>query len=190
MSEFETLNTYLTIAKKTIAKFAPRIYPSLAKEMLSSDDAIASVATAIMTADWKWNPEYRSKNNTVKSKYSYRNQRALWAIQTYVTEKNTSRKHFSLDALMNEDCSFTDFVEDKKVKTPFKELENKDINNHIQEMLCSGVLSELQKEYISAYYLEDKTLQEVGNQYNISRESVRQTIATGIKALKEYCSEY
>lgn len=190
MDDFETLEEYITIAKKTIAKFAPRIYPSLAKEMLSSEDAIASVATAIMTADWKWNPEYRSKTNTVRSKYSYRNQRAIWAIQTYVVEKNNYPKHLSLDWASDEDASLVDCIEDKKAISPIQKLENTDVENHVQELLHSGVISDLQREYISAYYLEDKTLQEVGNRYNITRESVRQTISTGMKALREYCNEY
>ena len=67
--QFLTLEEYLTIAKRMIMKFAPKFYSSLAQKMLKDDDAISQVAYAIMRADETWNPDYRSKKGTVKSKY-------------------------------------------------------------------------------------------------------------------------
>jgi RNA polymerase sigma factor (sigma-70 family) len=35
------------------------------------------------------------------------------------------------------------------------------------------------------YYIEDYTLQEIGDHFNITREAVRQTIKNSIKKLRE-----
>ena len=48
--QFETMSTYISLAKKTINKFAPKFYNGLNKEMLSSEEAISDVATALMVS--------------------------------------------------------------------------------------------------------------------------------------------
>ena len=58
-NQFETLDTYTLLAKKVISKFAPTFYTSLKKELLLSDDAISDIASALMTADWKWDKNRR-----------------------------------------------------------------------------------------------------------------------------------
>ena len=39
--QFDSLDTYIQLAKKTISKFAPKFYNGLAAEMLSNEDAIS-----------------------------------------------------------------------------------------------------------------------------------------------------
>lgn len=100
--EFESLNTYLLLAKKAISKFANSMYSGLSTKMLKDEEAISSVANAIMMADWRWDDNYQNTKNTKKTKYSYRNQCAIWAIQTYITknykhQRKTKKKVFSLD---------------------------------------------------------------------------------------------
>ena len=73
--EFDDLKVYLNLAKKTINKFGG----SLAKEMLRSEDAISDVASAIMQGDWKWDANRTGKTGQKKTRYSYRNQCAIWA---------------------------------------------------------------------------------------------------------------
>jgi hypothetical protein len=88
ITEFDTLENYTNIAKKTISKFASKFYPGLSKEMLNNDETVAEVASAIMMADWNWDRNRKGKNTGLgKSMYSYRNQCAIWAIKTYITSK-------------------------------------------------------------------------------------------------------
>ena len=58
--KFDSLDSYIQLAKKTISKFAPKFYNGLAAEMLSNEDAISDIATAIMSADWKFERCFRS----------------------------------------------------------------------------------------------------------------------------------
>jgi RNA polymerase sigma factor (sigma-70 family) len=160
--------------------------------MLKSEDAIAHVASAIMEADWKWNPDYRSKKGTVRTKRAYRNQRAIWAIQGWIA--NNKRKPNTISLSYESDngehsTSLTGLIADKKSYNPSNIAADKDELNHtkqlINALLVSGAISDKQREYITAYYLEGKTLQEVGKQFGVTREAVRQCINCGIKTLTE-----
>jgi hypothetical protein len=99
--QFDSLATYISLAKKTINKFAPKFYNGLNKDMLSNEEAVSDVATAIMYADWRFDPNRPGKNGDKKTLYSYRNQCAIWAIKTYITQKykdnNKKIKVHSLD---------------------------------------------------------------------------------------------
>ena len=88
IKEYDSLSTYISLAKKTISKFAPKFYKTLSHDMLANDDAVADVAHAIMVADWKYDNDRVGKTTgQKKTKYSYRNQCAIWAIKTYITSK-------------------------------------------------------------------------------------------------------
>ena len=65
--EFETLDTYIKLAKKTISKFGPSFYNGLSKEMLQNPDAVSDVATAIMEADWNYDPDRAGKTGKARS---------------------------------------------------------------------------------------------------------------------------
>jgi len=190
--EYETLEEYLSIAKKLIMKIAPKFYSNLAKEMLRDEDAISCVTNAIMSADWKWNPDYRSKKNTVCSKKTYRYKRAIWAIKGYLKAKKLKRNTISLSYIKSENSGesivLSGLIADKKAYNPSILAENKEnvleLQCLIQDILNSNLISQKQKKYIKEYYLENKTLQEVGKKYSVSREAVRQTVNKGISTIK------
>lgn len=193
--QFESLETYLSIAKKIIGRFVPTISPVLATKMLRSDDAISHVANAIMNADYKWNPEYRSQNNTVKSKYSYRNQRAIWAIRgwIHIQKKENAHRALSLSYVQNENneesLPLSGIIPDKTAINPAEYVADKEEKQYIG-MLINGVvdsevLTKKQAKYLRGYYLEGKTLAAVGREYGVSREAVRQGITKGIQNLKD-----
>ena len=50
-TKLDSLSEYITMAKKIISKFAPGFYSGLRKELLSNEDAIADIASAIMVGD-------------------------------------------------------------------------------------------------------------------------------------------
>jgi hypothetical protein len=76
--EFESLSTYILLAKKAISKFANNMYSGLSVKMLKDEEAISSVANAIMMADWRWDDNYQNTQNTKKTRYSYRNHSNLY----------------------------------------------------------------------------------------------------------------
>jgi RNA polymerase sigma factor (sigma-70 family) len=194
--EFDSLNTYLTLAKKAIAKFGNRFYQGLAKKMLGDEDAVSAVANAIMMADWRWDENYENDKGTKKTKYSYRNQCALWAIQTYITKehkhsKKLSKKIYSLNFTLDDDpdSSISGLTEDESTLSPVQILQNKEdskeLTKLVEDLLNLDCISTRQKDYLRLYYLESYTFEKIGKKYGVTREAVRQGLNKAINILRE-----
>jgi RNA polymerase sigma factor (sigma-70 family) len=194
--DFYCLSEYLTLAKKAISKFANRFYRGLSIKMLKDEDAISNIANAIMMADWRFDENYVGKNKEKKTRYSYRNQCALWAIQGYVTKnyrnKNKKQKTYSLDHTIydNEEFSSYCFVVNNKSKSPEEiilyEEESQQIKNKIHEIMCLDFVTDNQKEYIRLYYIEGNTFEKIGKKFRLTREAIRQSIKKAITKIQEY----
>lgn len=193
--QFDSLDSYLLLAKKAISKFANSMYSGLASKMLKDEDAICAVANAIMMADWRWDDNYKSPNGTKKTKYSYRNQCALWAIQTYATKNKKRSKHiknmYSLDyksTNTEQEMSIHECIQDDSSYSPetlaiMNENKN-DTKALIDSIFNLNCLSDRQKDYIRLYYLEGYTFDKIGKKYGITREAVRQGLNKGIESIK------
>lgn len=184
--KYDSLATYLSLAKKMISKFAPKYYRTLAFEMLNDEDAVSDVAYAIMSADWKYDSERIGKNTgKKKTKYSYRNQCAIWAIKTYITQKykNSSKKpKISYDP----DIHIPNKQEPDTLSIII-EKENDIIKTEcVRKLLSSDILSSKQKEHIQLYYFDNLTLSEIGKRYGVTREAIRQSLIKGIEKIKSY----
>ena len=159
--------------------------------MLNSEDAVSDVATALMYADWRYDENRTGKTGLKKTKYSYRNQCAIWAIKTYITQKykNTSKNQYSLD-FENNEKSLNEYVIDKKTKTPLEnvvEKENKsNLSKDINNLISSGYITDKQKEQIILYYFNNNTLAQIGKKFSISREAVRQNIKRAFESIRKY----
>jgi RNA polymerase sigma factor (sigma-70 family) len=186
---FDNLDSYLLLAKKAISKFAK----SLASKMLKDEDAISSVANAIMMADWRWDENYKNKQGTKKTKYSYRNQCAIWSIQTYLSKEYMKNKKFnkvySLDYSADYDSGIYDFIEDTKNMRPEENAcyneKTQDISQLIEIILNLECLTDRQKDYIKLYYIEEQTFENIGKKYNITREAARQGLNKAICLVRE-----
>lgn len=191
--EFPSLTFYTELAKKTISKFGNKMYGSLSSEMLSNEDAISDVANALMTADWKYDKErVGSVTGQSKTRYSYRNQCAIWAIKTYATKSKKKKNYFlplSVLESKNEDCNTDSFLCDEKLLTPLDDLinrETEDLNSELVSLIfTSGILSDKQAQQIKMYYIDQLTLNDIGRHFNVTREAVRQNIKNGIAKLKQ-----
>lgn len=188
--QFESLAFYTNLAEKTISKFAPR---SISKQMLKSEDAVSSVANAIMMADWRWDENRTGSSGQKKTPYSYRNQCAIWAIKSYISRKNTNKhKHRHIDNYISkdDDLCILDILEDK-ISSPLDIAitnEQKILNTDAISALIdpnSGILSERQCEYIRLYYLDGMTFAEIGKRFSITREAVRQGLNKAIDKLQQ-----
>lgn len=188
--QFESLNLYIALAKKTISKFGPKFYNGLSAEMLKNEEAISDVATAIMYADWRFDDTRTGKSGQKKTLYSYRNQCAIWAIKTYITNKYKTKKHLSFDHDNDNEQKLDSMIPDIKQMSPLDTLiENEYKNNlssDIEKLFDHSALSAKQKEQIMMYYFEDKTLSEIGKKFGVSREAVRQNIKRGLELIKNF----
>ena len=194
--KFDDLNEYILLAKKSIAKFSNKFYHGLSTKMLKDEDAVSSVATAIMMADWRWDEDYKNEKGTKKTRYSYRNQCALWAIQTYVSKdhkknKKFKKKVYSLNHVLGDDDSSDtaqSFTEDCKALNPEEILINKEnkeqLSALIDSLLSLDCLTSRQKDYIRLYYFESYTFEKIGQKYGITREAVRQGLNKAIEMIR------
>lgn len=188
--QFDSLSTYIDLAKKTISKFSSKFYSSLRAEMLSNEDAISDVATAIMQADWKWDKDRVGKTGLHKTKYAYRNQCAIWAIQTYITKKYKTKKHFSLDSINtgDQDTSSYDFLascERDPLEILIETEDKQNLSNCINELLDSPMITEKQRDQLKMYFFDDMTLNAIGQKYGVTREAIRQNIKKAITLFQE-----
>ena len=196
--EFDSLHNYIILAKKAISKFGNQFYNGLSAKMLKDEDAIANIANAIMMADWRWDDNYTNTKGTKKTKYSYRNQCALWAIQTYVTKNHkfaSTKPHknvVSLDFnIGSEDDSSTieSLTQDYKAESPLdiliKAEQQQDLTDTINNLLSLDCISTRQKDYIRLYYFDGYTFEKIGKKYNITREAVRQGLNKAITIIKD-----
>lgn len=191
--EYPNLSFYLDLAKKTINKFGSKMYMGLTKEMLNNEDAVSDVAHALMVADWKYDDARTGKiTGKKKTRYSYRNQCALWAIQTYATKARKKKNHyFSLDNYIdgNEDnASFDSVLADDSQVPAIDQLLNKEkeqlSNDLLNNIFNSNLLTDKQAQQLRMYYIDGLTLQEIGDRFNITREAVRQTVKNALNKLR------
>lgn len=190
--DFETNKEYLKIAKKLVSKFGPTFGPNITKEILASDDAISNIATHLMLADWRWSEKYKNEQNTVRAKYSYRTQCGIWAIKGYMNRKTKSKETpvRSLNSTPGDsDTQIIKLIEDKKAAvyaTSYEDEEHKKfVNDKLNALLGSGILTEKEQDYITKHYLEQLTMPEIASKNKITREAVRQVINRGISKLQE-----
>ena len=190
--QYEDLSTYITLAKKIISKFAPGFYISLRQELLSNEDAIADIASAIMVGDWRWDKDRTGFNGKSKTKYSYRNQCGIWAIKTYLSNKYRKQNiHYSLNSNTKDiDINFIDSIQDKDEYDPALVVEHNEekqsLKDSIESLLTSGIITDKQQKQIREYYFENKTLSEIGNDFGVTREAIRQNIQKGLSKIREY----
>ena len=193
--EFATLSDYISLAKRTISKFGPKFYKNLSVEMLKDEDAISDVATALMYADWRYDENRTGKTGLKKTQYSYRNQCAIWAIKTYVTQKYkckaTKNNVYSLDFESNEK-TLNEFIKDDRTKTPIDNIidqESSDmLSEDIRELISSSSITDKQRQQIILYYFHEETLAQIGKKFNVSREAVRQNIKRAFESIRKYDS--
>lgn len=180
--QYESLSTYLMLSKKIINKFAPKF---IVKQMLNDEDAISDVATALMNADKNFDPNRGSSPDRQKTKYSYRNQCGLWAIKTYVTRNYKSKKINSLDFILTDDHDpLYSTIKDSKNKNPIDILIDNEYEKNqyedIHYLINSDILTDKQRNQIKMYFFENKSLSEIGKEYGVTREAIRQSIKRAI----------
>jgi RNA polymerase sigma factor (sigma-70 family) len=190
---FESLDFYLGLSKKIIAKIGPTFFSSLSKDMLNNEDAIAFVANAIMMGDWRWREKNTENPEKNKNLYSYRNQCGIWAIKTYVTKKyqrNSKRKNkeYSLNYINDHDLSMENIISDTEQKDPMDililEESMKEKRKLVKELFNSDLWNTNQKEQIKMYYFDGLTLEQIGHSFGVTREAIRQNIKNALEKVR------
>jgi RNA polymerase sigma factor (sigma-70 family) len=167
---FLTLDEYLTGAQKLIHLYGYTCHRT-------DEDAISSVASAMMKADQTW--DGRSSRNT------WRFNQAVFEIMKLKTKHRKRKKIVSLDKVVSMDGArkevyLRDIIADKSdnnVIESFREVMEWAKNN----------LSQRQFDCLRLYYCEDLTLEVIGSQLGITKQAVSLSIKKGIDIIKDEC---
>ena len=191
MDDFKDMAEYIDMAKKTIRAFSNKICPGICTQMSTSEDAIADIAYAMMCADWKYDKNRKGKHsNKSKTQYSYRNQCAIWAIQTYI-KRHLKGKPLYLNNILDKDdaATFSDLLEDKNQREPVQHVidaEKTELESQlVQDIFSSNILKDSQKEKLRLYYMDGLSLAQIGKKYGVTREAIRQNIKNSINKIQE-----
>lgn len=172
-NNFNSLEEYTDDANHIIAKYGDGIYIGLSAELLSNDDAITNIATAMMIADWNYNEKRSIKCSRTTHMIKY----ALWEMYAYVTRKTkTLKTHTTLETdfycdngITDKKCGYIDLLEDKKqIQDIKKYLDTQDMTQKIKK----SSLSKTQKKHIIEFYINGLSAEKIATKYNLTRAGV------------------
>ena len=87
----------------------------------------------------------------------------------------------------DEDSTLADFIEDSEEYTPFEELSREDLKKKLKEVVLDN-LNEREKQIIQMRFgfdmPSDYTLEEVGKEFQVTRERIRQIEAKALKKIR------
>jgi len=169
---FASLSEYISMAKIFVKKYGG----VFATNLLSKDDAIANIASAIMDADWNFD-ENKSKQS------SYRINAARWEMGKIINRlsKENNKSVYSLNFEVGE-------AGQKSVQL-YQTLEDRNCSavkqTEIRDLLT--ILSSRDKEIVSKRYLYGMELAEIAKEHDITSQRVSQIIKASLKKLKQEC---
>lgn len=174
-----TYKEYINITRRILRKMVKK-NPEVGYINFKCEDFFADCVSAVMQADWKWNPDKGMKLTV------YRYQRAKWVVLDYVKKNDKYRKNT---------CKFNNYSTEKKDQEKYErkllQLKEEPLELDTSELLSimPEALTRLQRVYITSKYLENKTTAQIAQENSVSQSTVNQTIQSGIKALRPYESQ-
>jgi RNA polymerase primary sigma factor len=101
-----------------------------------------------------------------------------------------TREPLSIDiSIRDDDSLLKEFIEDKNSPTPYEVAMQNDLRDKIEKLLC--ILTKREQEIIKHRYGINeeklKSLEELGKEFSVSRERIRQIELRAMRKLKRYC---
>lgn len=157
-------------------KLAWKMFP-YAKWRIDVSDLISAANYGLYQSALHFNPEKGTFNS-----YAY-----LWIrkmIYDFAAKNHAvNHSHKSAIKLKREDCVSVDLEYcDSEVQVDSGE------NASEAALICEKAmkhLSQMQREYIKSYYLEDNNICDIAKEYHVSHQAVSQSIRTGLAKVRE-----
>jgi len=174
------LYDYILIARKIIRKYAGANRNACMDEDLEGD-----VARAVMVADTTFNIEY---GRTLES---WRCIRAIGYIRRYFEQRKqakvANRPKYALTVDMNGVEGH--ILHWKEIERPHqrmeKEEEHQDRVQFLSEILRESQLTKRQIRHIQRYYVDEKTLQEIADEFETSCQNIQQSLANSLEKVRK-----
>ena len=179
---FESLTTYLAIAKRIVCKHANSIKPGLANEIMKNEDALSNIASNIIMGDWIYNGK--------GTREGWRSQMGKWAIYNYITraDKRYKNVQFSLDSPHTfsdgHSACYYDILSKDEDEGVNKTDKYEVIKKLIDELMEIADISDRQREVLRLHYLEGKSVNEIIHHHGgRTRQNVSVLLQRGVAAL-------
>ena len=187
--QMRSLDSYLEEAKGMILKWG-------SLWMLKDDQILGQVASAIMRAENDHNPEHDSGATVVTLRVTY-GRREIWNVYRKQNSINKRGRHFSIDTQhdtgASKPFSFAETIEDKSdsfLEIIQEEQELEDKKKKVRELLSDSYLTDRQREFLEAKYIEGLTSKEISERFNVSKQAVSDCMGRALHKLKEITQCY
>jgi len=177
------LDEYRKQAERCIGRFGP---PQLSTQMLKDEDAVSHVAEHMMYAHCKWT---EGGGMTLKS---YLIDSAIYAIRIWKTKlfkANQRTPVLSLNhTISNGTGRSSDMytvITDTKAHEPVSVMSDEECSTHVEELLNSPLLTDVQRECMHERFVEGNTLQVIADKIGMSKQGVDHHIKRATAKLKD-----
>lgn len=167
---FLTMNEYLLGAQKILNLYGYNCHKN-------DEDAISFVASCMMKADQTWDGKSSSRD-------TWRFNQARYAIMKLKTKHQKRKKLTSLDRVIGKKEG-----RHLKLSDIIVHQEKPDITNSLKDVIdkAKNVLSAVQFKCVNMYYIQQKTMEEIGSELGITKQAVSLSIKRAIQILQDEC---
>lgn len=168
------LKEYLKISKRIIRKYGK----NFKSVMLKNEDAISHVAHFLMMADSKYSSEPKNGHKQEGSPIAFRGYYGRLGVVDWINRETKKKKMVNIDSCYdyNFDSSFLSNIQSSE-----NTLDNVKLNEILNFI---ETFDNRTKHCFKMYYYEDKTLEYIGEIYNLSKERIRQVIEQGLNKIR------
>lgn len=173
-SKFESLDSYLKDAVRIINRYCRKNFK---RTILQDEDGIALVAHYLMEADWRWDANHASK----ASRRTYRISCALGAISDYFRsyQRETHNKQYLVEEVVSEDIHEVEVCEEETER-----------NTKFHSILQQAKLTELEERVLTSHYVDNRSLNEIAKDEQISLRKVQQEHERAIGKLRQVVDQH
>ncbi len=157
--------------------------------MLNDDDVITNVVNAIIRAEWDFDPSRGVKRSTLRITYA-----RYQIISEFRDIKRLANRptHFSIDAKRENqegrsyspDISHIEDYREPPISDPEITEEHNVIKNKVSKMLKCKALTKKQRKYLKLHFLKGKTVNQLADKFECSKQAVSQVVQGGVKKLQ------
>lgn len=164
---FLSIEEYHTIARKIVSHYLKG--SKTAQIMCCNEDFISSLATAIMMADWKYDPNKQAGSCSIKT---YRYGIAINIIKTYFKKTKVQKNNnISIDKI--------DSINKK----------SKDVGGYVsvnvEELLAYGDLSEKESSILKQHFIDNLSYVEIGKKVGCSKQNIHIIVSKALQKIRE-----
>jgi len=169
----DTPQEYIKIVIMVVKKWNDR---RVVKAILASEDALGNLATELMKADWRWDPEYINDNGETVSQYIFRRQCLVNAIKQLLRRQQKTPRQLSL-------CERHARTESSTKYEPSEFFIKVETSQELLEIM-HDCLTELEFKCVQMRFYENKHFSDIGKEIERTPQGAHKIVERSIAKLR------